>query len=486
MDEMDRRRFLRRAAGTVGLALVPPSLGGLVLASGGCGPRESGSEEGGTGAGQGAAAGGYGDPVDRTGIMALPRDFEMRDFGAIGDPMSDGNPTPVALDGMAAFAGTGGTVRLLRNHEDRNGPVGRPIAAENAYDPAAGGGVVTLVVGPDRTLLRDFVSLNGTAVNCAGGPTPWGSWLSCEETVVGRSEGYERRHGFVFEVPASARGPVEPRPLVEMGRFSHEAVAVDPATGILYLTEDNAYEPGDPSAPGSGFYRFLPARPGALGAGGELQMARVRGHPELEIFRGREIGLSVGDVFEVDWVDVPHPEPDPGDELSEDERLAAVFRQGRREGAVAFARLEGCWYGDGSVFFHDTEGGAERCGQVWQYVPDGRGRDAGGRLVLVFESPGRDVLDGPDNITVSPRGGLVICEDGDGSVQHLRGLTRDGEIFDFGANVLNGSELAGATFGPDGRTLYVNIQGPTSGTPEDAPGEGRTVAVWGPWERGAL
>lgn len=482
MKEIDRRSFLRRTAGTVGLALIPSSLGGLVAASVPCLPDATGR---GGHRRAGPGEGGYGELMDRNGVMALPEGFRLRSFGAIADPMSDGHPTPIALDGMAAFPGAGDTVRLLRNHEDRNGPSGRTIGRENAYDPAAGGGVVTLVVDAERRLVRDFVSLNGTTVNCAGGPTPWGSWLSCEETVVGRSEGFERSHGYVFEVPADAEGPVDPVPLVALGRFSHEAVSVDPATGILYLTEDNAYVPGDESAPGSGFYRFVPVDPGNLRAGGRLEMARIRGHHGMEPFRGRELGLSVGDAFDVEWVEIQHPDPDPDDRLPESERITAVFRQGSRRGAAAFARLEGCWYGDGSVFFHDTEGGEARCGQVWQYVP-GPGGGSGGRLVLVFESPGTDVLDGPDNITVSPRGGIVICEDGEGHTQHLRGLTPEGRIFDFAANHLNGSELAGATFSPDGETLFVNVQGPTHGTPESAPGEGRTVAIWGPWERGAL
>lgn len=480
MSPLDRRAFLRRAAGAAGLAAVPASLGGLVAAC--TDPRDAGAASGLEKAGLGE--GGYGELVVETGVLRLPAGFRLRSFGAIGDPMSDGNPTPIALDGMAAFPTGRGTIRLLRNHEDRNGPTGRTIAGPNPYDPAGGGGVVTLEVDADRRLMRDFVSLNGTTVNCAGGPTPWGSWLSCEETVVGRSEGYERRHGFVFEVPATAEGPVEPVPLRAMGRFSHEAVAVDPDSGVVYLTEDHGHPPG------SGFYRFLPEAPGDLRRGGRLQMARVRGRPDLEPFRGADAGISVGDAFEVDWVDIREPEPDPGDRMDEDDRLAAVLRQGLEKGAAVFDRLEGCWFGEGSVFFHDTSGGAAGLGQVWQYLPSPDEGDVGesdvpGGLVLVFESPGSEFLDGPDNVTVSPRGGIVICEDG-GGVQHLRGLTPDGRIFDLAANTLNDDELAGATFGPDGRTLFVNIQGPTSGTPEDGAGEGRTVAMWGPWAKGAL
>ena len=95
------------------------------------------------------------------------------------------------------------------------------------------------------------------------------------------------------------------------------------------------------------------------------------------------------------------------------------------------------------------------------------------------------MLDAPDNITVSPRGGIVICEDGGGQ-QYLRGLTQRGEIFDFALNTVNDREFAGATFSPDGETLFVNSQGDTSGPgrPEIEPG--MTFAIWGPWEEGAL
>lgn len=95
------------------------------------------------------------------------------------------------------------------------------------------------------------------------------------------------------------------------------------------------------------------------------------------------------------------------------------------------------------------------------------------------------MLDNPDNLTVSPRGGIVMCEDGGGS-DFVRGLTPGGEVFDLAKNILNDTEWAGATFSPDGRTLFVNIQGPTRGQAADHEGEGLTVAIWGPWRRGAL
>lgn len=482
MPPIDRRHFVRAASGVAGLVFLPGSLGGLFSLC----RRVSGGNSAIRRAGRGE--GGYGPLVEAGPLLALPKGFEAASFGAIGDRMSDGHRTPIALDGMAAYRAGRSRVRLLRNHEDRNGPV-EPIAGRHrAYDRRAGAGVVTLELDAQGRLVRDFVSLNGTAVNCAGGPTPWGSWLSCEETTVGRPEGFEQPHGFVFEVDAEADEPVEPVPLEALGRFSHEAIAVDPVSGVLYLTEDNGFQESCAFAPGSGFYRFLPRRPrgglGSLRAGGVLQVARVAGRPRCALFRGAELGLDVGEKLPIEWATIADPVPSDADHPLEGARRMHVFGQGLDQGAAVFDRLEGCWYGEGSVYFHDTYGGAERLGQVWRYLPETE------ELVLVFESPGREVLNGPDNVTVSPRGGIVICEDahdlsGEGR-QYLRGLTPDGRLFDFARNECNQWEFAGATFSPDGQTLFVNVQGPTEGTAEAAAGTGMSVAIRGPWERGAL
>jgi secreted PhoX family phosphatase len=491
MSTVDRRDFLRRAVSIAGGAAIPGSVSGLVAAC-----TEGSADRPRTSALVGAlpGAGGYGDLIEDAGAVQLPEGFRMTTFGVAGQPMSDGAISPIAPDGMAAFPWHGARIRLVRNQEDHNAPGAVLLSRVNAYDLLAGGGATILEVdvrvggdefGGDRlpypavTMIKSFVALSGTLANCAGGPTPWHSWLSCEETVSGVSEGFSRPHGWVFEVPASAEGPVVPIPLKAMGRFRHEAVAVDVRTGIVYETEDHAFPPG------SGFYRFLPTEAGRLERGGTLQMLKVKGSPRLQIFRGSGIGIGVGDSFAVEWVDIPVADPDPADRMTPADRLAAVFLQGYEQGGAIFNRLEGCWYGDAGVYFHDTQGGAARCGQVWRYVPG----DTGGRLVLVFESPGPSVLHGPDNITVSPRGGLVLCEDS-GPVQHLRGLTRRGEIFPLARNTLNTTEFAGATFSPFGQFLFVNIQGATTGfaqeTGADPARRGLTMAITGPWHRGAL
>ncbi|HUF46953.1 MAG TPA: alkaline phosphatase PhoX [Vicinamibacterales bacterium] len=388
-------------------------------------------------------------------LLALPEGFTYTVFGRKGDPMTDGLPTPEAHDGMAAFE-VNGELRLVRNHEIRTGPRrgGAIVQQGPSYDPDAGGGTTTLVIDPETMEpTRSFASLSGTMVNCAGGPTPWGSWVTCEETTTGVATGYARPHGYCFEVPADADEPVDPIPLKAMGRFVHEAIAVDPATGIVYLTEDRN---------SSGLYRFIPARPGQLAEGGRLEMLAVGGHPQYDSRRNQK----PFDPMPVAWV--PIEDPDPADAET---NVESMRQQGFRQGGATFARLEGAWFGSGCLYVTATNGGDRRFGQVWEYRP---GED-GGWLRLIYESTDHTRLVGPDNICVSPRGGLVICEDGP-EVQYLRGLTVDGQIFDFARNAVPAfeeSEFAGATFSPDGRTLFVNIQGP-----------GLTFAIRGDWPRG--
>jgi len=455
MARLGRREFLRAAGAYAGAAALAPSIAGLLA----CG-RDAGGRAG------RRLAHGYGALVPAGEELALPEGFRYVKLGVEGTPMSDGSRTPRAHDGMAAFAMPDGRIRLVRNHEDKDPPgVARPLGdPELAYDPLAGGGTTTLELGLDAggapVLERDFVSLCGTTVNCAGGPTPWGTWLTCEETTQGRSRGWLERHGYVFEVEAAADSPQRTEALTAMGRFVHEAVAVDPSTGTVYETEDVNRR--------AGFYRFAPRTPGVLRDGGRLEMLGIDGDPEADLRTGQRVGARLP----VLWVEIPDPDPE-----NVESRISSVWLQGRERGGARLSRLEGCWAGDDSIYFHSTNGGEAHCGQVWRYVP---GEE---ELVLVFESPHPDVLDGPDNVTVSPRGGVLICEDGSGG-NHLRGLTPEGEIFDVARNILNSREFAGACFSPDGRILFVNIQGDLDSF---GPGNlGMTLAIWGPWEDGPL
>jgi hypothetical protein len=410
--------------------------------------------------------GGYGPlfpSKDGGGLISIPAGFSATLLSTAGDQMV-GGVVPNAFDGMAAFAAGGDRVRLVRNHEIRDTPdsSARPFG-DNPYDSIGPAGTTTLEieVRPDGAarLLKQFATLTGTFVNCAGGSTPWGSWITCEETVSGTGAGWRKNHGYNFEVPASSNGVVPPVPLKAMGRFEHEALATDPATGWIYQTEDRTP---------SGFYRFKPTVYGLLARGGQLEILAIEGRPGYDT-KTNQTRLA---PLKVKWVPIPQPDSDSATLPS-----GFVFNQG--EGAAQFARLEGCWYGDNSIFFNATTGGNAGAGQVWQYHI---GRQ---ELRLVFESPSPAVLNSPDNICVSPRGGIVICEDG-GRADFVRGLTRDGTVFDLVGNNLNSSEWAGACFSPQGRTLFVNIQGETHPIQNPNGDKGMTFAIWGPWESGAL
>lgn len=396
--------------------------------------------------------------------LALPPDFQYTVFSKTGKIMSDGRPTPRAHDGMAAFQ-VGRELRIIRNHEINN-YIGTPGVAldPNAYDPLAGGGTTTVVIDPNtREVIKDFVSLSGTLVNCAGGPTPWKSWISCEETVLGptaftsseggKRGGFSKHHGYCFEVSAKSNRAVAPAPLKQMGRFVHEAIAVDPHTGIIYLTEDIGT---------AGFYRFIPRKRGRLEAGGQLQMLAIEGQPKYDTRAGQKTHVALP----VSWVNIPNPDP-PEAELDN----VAVYKQGLAAGGATFRRLEGCFAGNGRIYFTSTSGGDKRLGQVWQYTPTGKDR---GSLTMLFEATDPSILHKPDNICLAGKDRLVICEDNEVN-NHLRILTSQGQMVDLARNILPGfetREFAGATFSPDGRTLFVNIQVP-----------GLTLAIWGPWDR---
>jgi len=460
MSSLDRRRFLRTSA-LAGSALLAPSLSGLISCAGAplrSSPGLRRAEKG---------QGGYGQlvPSREVGeVISLPAGFHAALLSTSGQEMVGGE-VPNAFDGMGAFAAGGDIVRLVRNHEVRDtAEVGRPFG-ERPYDPIGPGGTTTLEVRVDRDgrarLVKQFASLTGTIINCAGGPTPWGSWITCEETVAGTGEGWSSNHGYTFEVPSSANDPVTPVRLPAMGRFQHEAVAIDPATGWVYLTEDRLP---------AGFYRFKPTVPGRLAEGGILEALAVQGEDGYQTATNQPLMVP----RRVRWVRIDQPDSD-----APTLELGFVFNQGLAKGAAAFARLEGCWYGDNSIYFNATAGGNAAAGQVWQYHP---GRD---ELRLIFESPSTAVLNSPDNICVSPRGGVVICEDGAGT-NYVRGLTPDGAVFDLVRNNINEVEWTGACFSPQGKTLFVNIHGNTH--PIQAPNGARamTFAIWGPWESGAL
>jgi secreted PhoX family phosphatase len=423
---------------------------------------------------------GYGDLVpDPEGIMDLPSGFSYRVISQFGDPMDDGLVVPSLCDGMAAFPGADGRTILVRNHELFNatpnlGPFGPNnelldrVDASKLYDagvarPALGGTSTLVYDTRSGRLERQFLSLSGTARNCAGGPTPWGTWITCEEFPAKAGAEYTRDHGFNFEVPADPEsGLVQAIPLVAMGRFNHEAIAVDPRSGIILETEDR---------PDGLLYRFLPDERGNPAAGGRLQALAVRGEPGFDTRNWLEERVAVGAKLTVSWVDLEEPES-PQDDLR---------FQGAAKGAALFSRGEGLWTGRDGIYVACTSGGRQideavgGRGQIWRYVPspnEGQSGEAGApaTLELLFEPNDVASLDKVDNITVAPWGDLLICEDGDSDVDYIVGLRPTGESYKFARNVLDQSEFAGATFSPDGTTLFVNYQF-----------SGRTFAITGPW-----
>lgn len=447
---------------------------------------------------------------DTTGLplLRLPEGFRYASFGWTGDLMSDGTRTPDRHDGMAVVSGQGGAAGecvLMRNHERAVVPPGAasPLIGDGqapVYDRLTFPGVVAGLGGGTTALrmrggqlVEDTATLAGTLANCAGGPTPWGSWLTCEETITIGSLLGAQDHGFVFEVPDPALGPASAIPITDMGLFAHEAVAVDARDSRVYLTEDNN--------PFSGFYRFTPndagQRVGSLEAGGTLEMLAVAGSPQRDLRAAAQ-----GDVFDVAWVEVPDPVARPEALAAPLEGFPEIqgvgrsgpFLQGEANGGALFRRGEGCWYDSGVVYFVDTSGGEAGKGTVWAYVP---GEET---LTALFVSPDDVTADNPDNLAVTPSGALIVCEDGGGVSENdellfgtrMIGIGQDGSSFVFAENNMmidepladrpvivpadyRRSEWAGVCFDPAGEFLYVNIQTP-----------GVTFAITGPWETGPL
>ncbi|WP_088243427.1 alkaline phosphatase PhoX [Calothrix rhizosoleniae] len=431
---------------------------------------------------------GKGD-LRNTPLLRLPKGFQYTAIGIRGVPMSDGVLTPGDHDGMAAFPGSYGNTILVRNHElsideDEAGNTAGCLAPNgNQYDPFTGnnnpsgfggGGTSTIIVDRYGNKVKDYVSLGGTIRNCAGGPTPWGSWISCEENVStpatdGRNT---KKHGYNFEVPSELGEAVDPIPLVEMGRMNHEAVSVG-RDGIVYETEDR----GD-----SIYYKYVPkirgrARKfGDLQEGGDLyamvidkdQKSNCNGASlpinELQgtkvvdtrgLGRGDKVGSMLpflGQSLKVSWVKLEDVDP-------EEDTLRF---EAQSKGAAVFWRGEGAWYHRGKHYWVCSGAGDAAEGQVWCYDPDSE------TVTMIVESTDENLLDGPDNMTVAFDGTIYLCEDGTGGnqgdanfSQYIVGVDEEGGLFQFAHNIIpdDTSEFGGACFSPDGRYMYVNSQG---------------------------
>jgi len=418
---------------------------------------------------------------DPGGIIDLPAGFGYTVISATGQEMDDGLLVPGLQDGMATFAGDNGQVILVCNHEihpyevnespfgkqaERFESVNRRVQYDSGKNKTpALGGTTTIHYDPKtRRRTHMHMSLLGTENNCAGGPTPWGSWLTCEECFFDPGTSFERghvvhreeKHGYIFEIPANAMEAVEPVPLKQMGRFEHEAAAVNPATGVVYLTEDRHQ---------SLLYRFVPSMPGKLREGGRLQALRLK---DMDSFDTRNWldpnGMHADRSYETSWVDLEEPDVSEND---------LRFR-GVEKGAAVFARGEGICYADGEIVMAATIGGPQRLGQLFVYTPSpAEGtraeEDDPGKIRLLAESTSDSVLRHADNLTLSPWGDLIACEDTAGHCG-LVGVTPTGEQYALADNAYSNSELAGICFSPDGNVMFANIQE-----------RGMTLAITGPW-----
>ena len=413
-------------------------------------------------------------------MLDLPEGFTYRVISRWGEEMDDGLLVPALHDGMGCFDAGDGRVLLIRNHEigidasPHLGAFGGDFERLARIDPAlmydrgrgegppSLGGTTSIVYDPQRReVVRHFMSMAGTGRNCAGGITPWKTWITCEEWTQRADDTCDVDHGWCFEVPASSRITMTAaRPLRGLGRFNHEAVAVAPDGRCVYLTEDRN---------DGVLYRFLPVEPGRLAAGGRLQALAIRDRPGVDTRQWIDAStesrtLTQGESVDVDWIDL-----DEVDSPEDDLRFRAA-----RAGAAVFARGEGIWTGTQDVFIACTTGGEARIGQIFRYRPSPAeglpGESASpGRLELFVEAEAGGIIENADNLTVAPSGTIFVSEDGPG-VNGVVRITPDARVERFAMNRLSGSEMAGVCFSPDGRTMFVNIQQ-----------QGLTLAIQGPW-----
>ena len=388
LEGISRRTMLNRSAAALGIALAG-NLEGLF----------------GDNVMQASAHGrpaGYGPLVDDpNGLLSLPKGFRYTIVAQSGGTtLESGQPTPSDPDGTAAFAGRHGGNVLVYNHEVGGTEPNRvPLIPGYVYDDAAGGGTTTIEVDRHGKRIREYVSVAGTHNNCAGGRTPWETWLTCEETETAPS-GSSIRHGYVFEVdPYDQQANRDPKPIKALGRYAHESCVVDPQDNVIYLTEDA-------TAPNGLLYRFTaPDSALPLGKGKLRRLAQDAG--TLEAMKAFTLGgthvpdLSVatqpGTTYRVQWVNVP----------DRDATTTSVRKQFSDGQITRSRKLEGMWWGDCGAYFvasfaRTSDGSAaEHDGQVWFLDPLDDTLQL--KLWFAYTPSNQDTdPDGPDNITVSP------------------------------------------------------------------------------------
>ncbi len=417
---------------------------------------------------------GYGPLVpDPKGLLALPAGFSYRVITRSGETtLESGESTPSNHDGTPTFEGPRGTTLLVNNHE-LSGPRSKwahpvPLVEGLVYDRAASGGCTVVEVSRHGDHVSEWVGIAGTATNCAGGRTPWGTWLTCEETDDKAGEnGMTKDHGYVFEVdphdrPRRHRAEAEgahaqrgPKPIKALGRYAHEAVVVDPRRGHFYLTEDA-------DEPNGLFYRWVPPRgltPRRRALRHLADDAGVLQAPQCYDSGGRFVddlsrARKVGTVYGVYWIDVP----------DRDAQRVPVRKQFQGPPGHAGAQAGGHVVGGrrgvyrGLLRPRREPGRSRRPALVLRPAPPHAHPEGAARR---GPGPGqRRRLRRPGQHHRLPVRGLIIAEDGDG-VQHLFGATDRGETYPIARNELNigtaekpsYSEFTGVVFSPDGYTL---------------------------------
>ena len=404
---------------------------------------------------------------DPKGILNLLKGFKYKIISKKGQSMSDGLTVPDHADGMASFKGKNGKIILVRNHEighfktleklldktpmQKNKKFIKKHSSHmydvgSDYNPC-GGGTTTIIYNPKTQKVEtEYLSLAGTLVNCGGGVTPWNTWISCEETVETKSKNLTKNHGYNFEViPSETIKLNKAIPLKDMGRFRHEAIAIDPVTSIAYQTEDR-----DDGL----IYKFIPNVKKQYVKGGKLQALMLINTVSNDTRNWEKVNFKKNVKYNIGWLDL-----DEIDNPKDDLRYRAA-----KKGAAIFARPEGMWYDNNYIYFTCTTGGIKKIGQVWKI------NVADQTMEMIFESYSSAVMKKCDNMTIAPWGDVIICEDGKGK-DRLIGLKQDGSTYVIAENFLNNAEFAGVNFAPDGKTLFVNIYSPTM-----------TIAITGPWE----
>lgn len=482
-----RRSLLATGAAGVGLA-VAGAVPALAEATPGRG-------RGGRGATGGAPASRTPFPPlkdDPNGILALAAGFSYSIITTAGETMLDGGQgvTPGSHDGMAVLRAPRGRYRLIQNHEVKGGeedPV--PLVEGTVYDPGAlAGGCTVITTDTKGTNHGEFVAISGTVNNCAGGPTPWGTWLTCEETSDragktwtaddGTTGTYEKDHGYVFEVWAD--GTADPTPIKCLGRYAHEALAIDNTRTQVFLSEDA-------DEPNGLFYRWSAPAGVKLGPGVMTKLAADAGTlAAMQIIL--DDGTVLPDVAYLTSAQLNRPFPVTWIEVPERDAQTTPVREQFDDGQVTRGRkFEGVWGTDEGVYVVNSYAWEEgdmpadavpHDGMVWFY----NYRNQTIQLVTYFPhqtvtetegaAPYGDLqFDGPDNVTVTPWGSLVLAEDGEGA-SHVLGSFPGGPTYAIARNQLNDSEFCGPCFSADGRVLFVNMQSP-----------GYTLAITGPWEK---